>query len=160
MLSARTDMELASSLAEKISLLEQKIEKQAQEIQLKVKVSLLLSLLCPLPWEFHLSGLVRAQKFICGLLLITQTSSLQSNRAVGSGLGVAEGTVPAGTSCSSDSQHPGTKISSSLVSDFFFSSCGGAFPLLFSETAAAHTAESSWSSPLCITEQNKYPLKL
>lgn len=120
MFSAHTDMELASSLAEKISLLEQKIEKQAQEIQLKVKVSLFLSLPCPLPWEFHLSGLVWAQKFICGLLLIIQMSSLQSNRAVGSGLRVAEGTVPAGTSCSSDSQHAGTKISSSLASDFFF----------------------------------------
>lgn len=125
---------------EKISLLEQKIEKQAQEIRLKVKVSL--------------SEASQPQKFICALLLITQMSPLQSNRAVGSGLGVAEGTVLAVTSCSRDSQHPVTKISSSLASDFFgfFASCGGAFPLLFSETAAAHTAESSWSSPLCIME--------
>lgn len=119
-LSGHTDVELTSSLAEKISLLEQKIEKQAQEIQLKVRASLFLSLLCALPWEFHLSDLVWAQKSICGLLLITQMSPLQSNRAVGSGLGVAEGTVPAGTSGSSDSQHSGTKISSSLASEFFF----------------------------------------
>lgn len=158
--AAHADVELSSSLAEKISLLEQKIEKQAQEIQLQVKVSLLLRLLCPLPQEFHLSDLVWAQKSICGLLLITQISPLQSNRAVGTGLGEAEGTVPAGASCSSDSQHPGTNISSSLASELnFFPSCGGTCPLLFSETAAARTGEWYWSSPLCITDWNKDPLK-
>lgn len=112
--AAHADGELTSGLTEKISLLEQKIEKQAQEIQLKVKASLLLSLLCVL------SDLVWAPKFICALLLITQTSPLHSNRAVGSGLGVAEGTVPAGTSCSSGSQQPGTQISSSLASGIYF----------------------------------------
>lgn len=36
--AARTDAELLSSMMQKITLLEQKIEKQAQEIQLKVKI--------------------------------------------------------------------------------------------------------------------------
>lgn len=118
--AAHADVELVSSLTEKISLLEQQVEKQAQEIQLKVKGSLLPSLLCPLPQGFHLPDPVWAQ-LICGLLLITQRSPLQSDRAVGSGPGVAEGTVPAGAPYSSDSQHPGTNISSSLASEFIFS---------------------------------------
>jgi len=43
-----TDMELMSSMMQKISLLEQKIDKQAQEIQLKVKVlALTRPVLCP-----------------------------------------------------------------------------------------------------------------
>lgn len=43
-----TDMELMSSMMQKISLLEQKIDKQAQEIQLKVKVlALARPVLCP-----------------------------------------------------------------------------------------------------------------
>lgn len=36
--AAHTDMELMSSMMQKVTLLEQKIEEQAQEIQLKVKI--------------------------------------------------------------------------------------------------------------------------
>lgn len=36
--TAHTDMELVSSMMQKITLLEETIEKQAQEIQLKVKI--------------------------------------------------------------------------------------------------------------------------
>jgi len=36
--AARTDAELMSSMMQKITLLEQKLEKQAQEIQLKVEI--------------------------------------------------------------------------------------------------------------------------
>lgn len=48
-----TDMELMSSMMQKISLLEQKIDKQVQEIQLKVKVlALTRPVQCPdLPFQ-------------------------------------------------------------------------------------------------------------
>lgn len=36
--AAHTDLELMSSMMQKVTLLEQKIEEQAQEIQLKVKI--------------------------------------------------------------------------------------------------------------------------
>ena len=46
--AACADTELMSSMMQKITLLEQKIEKQAQEIQLKVKILPLTEpVLCP-----------------------------------------------------------------------------------------------------------------
>lgn len=46
--TAHTDTELVSSMMQKITLLEETIEKQAQEIQLKVKILPFTEpLLCP-----------------------------------------------------------------------------------------------------------------
>lgn len=144
--AARADLELVASLAAKISLLERKIEKQAEEIQLKVKVSLLLSLLCPCPRSFTSQTLCVLRSSSVAAVNYSR-EPLQKQQGLGRGqslLGLFAAVIRSSLALRSAALW--------LRNYCFFSPRGGAFPLLFSETADVHRAEPSWSSPLCISE--------